>query len=121
MYITQGTKQRAPATWQMVLCFLLALLFLYNPFLNSHRESGDLTVGHPASHRATVGSSELEQFLQGNGAVAPLLDLDVAQFFIEPTDATLSTTFHATDYDEGTLPQPGFSSSLWTRPPPAVQ
>jgi len=105
--------------WQVLVCFLLVGLFLYNPFLNNHRANGNLAVCHPASHRATVGSSELEQFPQRDGVVAPLPDLDVEQIFIDLTAATVPTTLHTADRDEVMLPQAVFSSSLWFRPPPA--
>jgi len=121
MSLPQSTNPRKTAkTWQVLLCFLLVGLFLYNPFLGGHRESGSLTVCHPASHRATVGSSELEQFFHRDGVVAPLPDPDVAQVFIDLKAATRSTTLDTADYDEVTPPETGFSSSLRFRPPPAV-
>jgi len=108
----------AARIWQVALCFLLAGLFLYNPFLISHREDGDLTICHPASHRATVGSSELEQFPQRDRIVVALPDLDVVQVAI---DLTISPTPRQTiDREADASPQTGFSSSLWFRPPPAV-
>lgn len=117
----QATNRRKTViTWQILVCFLLAGLFLYNPFLSGHRENGTLTVCHPASHRATVGSSELEQFAQRDGLVVPLPDLDVVQIFIDLSAATPSTTRPTTDYETSAHPQTGFSESLWFRPPPAV-
>jgi hypothetical protein len=121
MIVPQSTNPpKTAATWQVLLCFLLVGLFLYNPFLASHGESGNLALGHPASHRATVGSSELEQFSHRDGVMAPLPDLDVVQVFVDLTARTVPTTLHAADYDEITPRQTGFSSSLWFRPPPAV-
>jgi hypothetical protein len=121
MSIPQGTTRRSTAKiWQVAVCFLLAGLFLYNPFLIGHREDGNLTVCHPASHRATVGSSELEQFPQRDGMVSPLPDLDVVQLAIDPTVAISPTPRRTVDREAGASPQTGFSSSLWFRPPPAV-
>src|SRR5258706_4508499 len=50
--------------WRIFTCLLLAGLFLYNPFLAAYPSAGNSAVCHPASYRATVGSSELEQFAQ---------------------------------------------------------
>jgi hypothetical protein len=110
----------AARIWQVAVCFLLAGLFLYNPFLISHREDGDLTICHPASHRATVGSSELEQFPQRDRIVAALPDLDVAQVAAYLAITISPTPRQTTDRELEALPQTGFSSSLWFRPPPAV-
>ena len=113
-------RSGAARIWQVAVCFLLAGLFLYNPFLNNHRENGNLTICHPTSHRATVGSSELEQFAQQDGVVAPLPDLDVVQVFIDLSAATPSATWQTANRVVSAPPQTGFSSSLWFRPPPAV-
>ena len=73
-----NTKMRFPGTTnrrdsaslgRVFACILLVGLFLYNPFLAAGRASGNLMVCHPASHRGTVGSSELEQFAQPNDGV----------------------------------------------------
>ena len=114
------TRRGAARMWQVVVCFLLAGLFLYNPFLISHREGGELTICHPASHRATVGSSELEQFPQRDRIVAALPDLDVVQVAIDLTIAISPTPRQTIDPEVDAFPQIGFSSSLWFRPPPAV-
>jgi hypothetical protein len=122
MNIPQATSRRpAVAIWQVAVCFLVAGLFLYNPFLISHHESSNLAVSHPASHRATVGSSELEQFPHRDGGImAPLPDLDAAQLAIDLTLLTSPSPQHTVDPEADVSPQTGFSSSLWFRPPPAV-
>src|SRR5690349_24532253 len=92
MNMLQAKSLRSTAKiWQVAVCFLLAGLFLYYPFLISYREDGDLTVCHPASHRATVGSSELEQFPQRDKVVAALPDLDVVEVAIDLTVAISPT------------------------------
>ena len=121
MTAARATSRRPSVIkWQVLLCFLLAGLFLYNPFLNCYQEHGNLAVSHPASHRATVGSSELEQFPQRDGVVAPLPDLDDVQVFIDLSPAAPSLTRQTADHKLSAPPQTGFSSSLWFRPPPAV-
>jgi hypothetical protein len=108
------------ATWQVLVCFLLAGLFLYNPFLMGQRENGGLAVCHPASHRATVGASELEKFSPLDQSLAPLPDLNVVRIFLDPTALAPSTAVPAADRDEVIPPQTVFYPSLWFRPPPAV-
>src|SRR5215467_2894489 len=121
MSVPQATNRRkSVSTWQVVVCFLLAGLFLYNPFLNGHRQDGTLTICHPTSHRSTIGSCELEQFAQHDGLVAPLPDLDVAQLFIDLSAVTPFPARQTADLELSATPQTGFSSSLWFRPPPAV-
>ena len=45
------------------MCLLLIVSLLYNPFLMSMAPSADLVaISHGASHRATVGSSELQHY-----------------------------------------------------------
>lgn len=76
-----------------------------------------MEIGHRASHRATVGASELQHFspIDGWGAlsaidtgaavvVLPLTELS-AQFFL----ALLPTPY---------FPQQFFGPGLWFRPPP---
>jgi hypothetical protein len=119
-----GTTSRHIAVpwWRILTCVLLAGLFLYNPFLAASRATDSLSVCHPASHRATVGSSELERFTQANDtALAFLPNLaDVQELF--PRLAVMHSTqrHYAERKEVVATPQTGFSSSLWFRPPPAV-
>jgi hypothetical protein len=53
--------------WHAWICFCLALFLLYNPYLAAPSSSGDSKVCHPASNRATVGSSELQHFSPADG------------------------------------------------------
>jgi hypothetical protein len=108
--------------WQILTCVLLAGLFLYNPFLAASRATDSLSVCHPASHRATVGSSELERFTQANDtALAFLPKLAEVQELIPQLALMHSTQRQYAEQEEiVATPQTGFSSSLWFRPPPAV-
>jgi hypothetical protein len=119
-----GTANRRISVplWQILTCTLLAGLFLYNPFLAASRASDNLAVCRPASHRATVGSSELERFTQPNDtALVYLPKLANVQELI-PRLAVKHSTDRQYAEPEGIVatPQTGFSSSLWFRPPPAV-
>jgi hypothetical protein len=121
---TSGTTSRHLSVpwWQILTCVLLAGLFLYNPFLAASRATDSLSVCHPASHRATVGSSELERFTQANDtALAFLPNLADVQELI-PRLAVMHSTQrqYAEQKEVVATPQTGFSSSLWFRPPPAV-
>lgn len=108
------------AAGRVVVCFLLAMLFLYNPFLSASRSAGTLMVCHPASHRATVGASELESLGQPN-LTAPLLYVaDFTQDFTTQLAATLTSTQYRPQQEVIVAPQAGFCSSLWFRPPPVL-
>jgi hypothetical protein len=121
---TSGTTSRRISVplWQILTCVLLAGLFLYNPFLAASRATDSLSVCHPASHRATVGSSELEPCTQANDtALAFLPNLADVQELI-PRFAVMRSTQrqYAKQKEVVATPQTGFSPSLWFRPPPAV-
>ncbi|HEY6944687.1 MAG TPA: hypothetical protein VI431_06075 [Candidatus Acidoferrum sp.] len=100
------------------VCVVLAALLLFNPFLAAPRPVNGLEVCHPASHRATVGASELQHFSPADGwdnlpavncteATIPLLlPSSSAQFFsVLPPIVLSSRQF--------------FGPGLWFRPPPA--
>jgi hypothetical protein len=98
---------------------LLALLFLYNPYLSAPGSAGGLKVQHPASHRATVGSSELEKY---SSPGAPDAHLFVAVFFAKVISSLSSNDSHSfLPQDLELLPSHQFlCASLWFRPPPAL-
>jgi hypothetical protein len=60
-------EARAFPRHRVWLCLLLAGLFLYNPFLAGAGSFGGLNLRHPPSNRATIGSSELQQFRVTDG------------------------------------------------------
>ena len=98
------------------VCLVVASLLLFNPFMATPRSGHGL--GTPASHRATVGASELEHFSPTDGwgylpaphwveasIVLPLRDLTAQFFHVLPSVPSFSPPFYG----------PG----LWFRPPPA--
>src|SRR5215470_10656027 len=100
-------------------CFLLALFLLYNPFYAMLYSPAGLDFSRPASHRATVGASELQHFTPANGwgyllagdfpetvILAPLPQLSADSFFAFPIFSLISPPF--------------FIPGLWFRPPPAL-
>jgi len=116
-----GSRHSVPL-WQVFICLLLAALFLYNPFLAIGTNSGGLTVCHPASYRATIASSEVEQFAQPNSpSTAPLTNVTDVQVLLPQLAISYPTRWHYVEVDVVVTPQTGFSSSLWFRPPPAAQ
>ena len=106
--------------WQIFTCVLLAGLFLYNPFLAAHQSHGANAVCHPPSHRATVGSSEMEKFTPQDFLAAVLPGMNALQVLLLQVAASDSLSRHYVDAQVEASPQTGFSSSLWFRPPPVA-
>ena len=99
------------------ICLILATLLLYNPFFAVPHSGSSLEIGHRASHRATVGASELQHFspIDGWGAL-PAIDAGAVVVVLPLTE--LSPQFFLP-----LLPIPRFSPQffgpgLWFRPPP---
>src|SRR5262249_51065588 len=101
-------------------CLALAALFLYNPFLGDARNAGNLSVCHPASHRATVGSSELESFAKPAASLATVEAAQIAPGIIALLAAPAELSQSSSEPQVVAKPRAGFSSSLWFRPPPAA-
>jgi len=109
----RGAKRHA---W---VCLLLAFLFLYNPYLSAPGSVGRLNVEHPASHRATVGSSELERYSPtGNESAHVFVAFFSANFFSFPAQSPS----HSSPIPRSELlpPQRILCASLWFRPPPTL-
>lgn len=104
--------------WQVMLSFVLALLFLYNPFQSSLTSSGGLSVRHPASYRATVASSELQQFrLTDKEQKAAVPDQVIAESFASFHDG--ANVLLLRPPEDLPIAQRILCASLWFRPPPA--
>lgn len=100
-----------------LLCALVTLLFLYNPFV-AIPPSGNLTVHHNLSYRATIAASELQNYSPTDGsrifAVAVILFFAWLLFSL---DVPLRPLDRAAD--SGAFTSRLISASLWFRPPPA--
>src|ERR1700675_3631061 len=109
----RGAKRHA---W---VCLLLAFLFLYNPYLSAPGSVGRLNVEHPASHRATVGSSELERYSPtGNESTHVFVTFFFENFFLfQAHPAAHSLPLQRAEL---LLPQRILCASLWFRPPPVL-
>jgi len=98
---------------------LLAFLFLYNPYLSAPDSPGGLNVEHPASHRATVGSSELERYSPtGKESAHVFATFFFADFFL----FRAHPASHSFLLERSVLPLPQriLCASLWFRPPPIL-
>jgi hypothetical protein len=100
------------------VCLLLAILLLYNPFLMALGSAAGLNVDHPASYRATVASSELEQYPSFGCQDAYVF---VAHFFGQVISFLPDSTSQPFLSQSSELPPPQqiLRASLWVRPPPA--
>jgi hypothetical protein len=105
-------------SWRGAVCLLLAVFFLYNPFVTICMGSGpSKVIGHPVSYRSTIASSEL-----GCGTVqhtklgVPPLKVLVAieKFLLQEKDDIRPIP---TDDAVRAVTQ-DFATSLWFRPPP---
>lgn len=115
-----NSGRRSAYVWRAVVCAALAVLFLYNPFLAALNAHGHLSVCQPERHRATIGSSELEQFAQPSGMAVPLPEVEVAKMFLQVEAPEVQLAPNDVVREEGAPPRTGFSQSLWFRPPPSV-
>jgi hypothetical protein len=98
---------------------LLAFFLLYNPYVIARGSGSGLNVEHPASHRATIGFSELEGYSSlGSQDTHVFVDLFFAKSLsFLPDIALLSLLSLASELPP---PQRIFCASLWVRPPPAL-
>lgn len=105
-------------SWRRAVCLLLAVFFLYNPFVTISMASGpSQVVRHPVSYRSTIASSEL------GCSTVQHTKLHVVSLTVLVTSAKISLQ----DKDD-VRPKPvddtipavtqAFATSLWFRPPP---
>ena len=100
-----------------LVCLVLAALLLYNPFFAAPRSGRSLEVCHPASHRATVGASELEHFSPAGGW-GSLAAFDTWQAEFALPDPDISVPRFLVSASSTPFPRPFFPPGLWFRPPP---
>jgi hypothetical protein len=117
------TKPSGSRAWDVGVCLLLGVLFLYNPFFTVHDVSGDLQVRHPLSYRATVASSELRRCTidPAKPLVPPIEILALAFGMADPPTTAIpdfSRRQQLSD-DFATVTQQVVLEGLWFRPPPA--
>lgn len=113
----QSAEAPAVSKHRVWLCLLLASLFLYNPFVAGADSFGGLNLRHPPSNRATIGSSELQQFRVTDGrSTFAIPEAASIEFHTSPEPSVGVSEGPA----EEILPAQQFvCASLWFRPPPA--
>ena len=105
--------------WQICISALLIALVLYNPFLALTKHTDGPEFHRLASHRATVGASEMDHFTP---VQAERVELDTAVEEIGPASLIAEKNdAPAADFlqEEGLPPQTELITSTWFRPPPA--
>jgi hypothetical protein len=111
-----GSVSRVPL-WRSFSLVVLAGMLLYNPFGAAGFGAG-LGIGHSASHRGTVGASELQHFQntdRGDILSAPDTAEETPVTALPPLNA--GTIVHDSGEELPALPL--FCANLWFRPPPA--
>jgi hypothetical protein len=99
-------------------CLVLVALLLFNPFFVPPRCGNGLEVCHPASHRATVGASELQHFSPTDGwDNLAVVDSTEAAIVLSVPDPTAQ--FFFVSLSVPSFAQQVSSPGLWFRPPPA--
>lgn len=103
------------------LCLLLALLFLYNPFLGlSSFASGDININHHESYRATVASAEVLQHFNPtneNEMFGVMLATLVVGLLLL---GDLQGAFFQRFFDSVRVSTTLVCADLWFRPPPVA-
>ena len=104
--------------WHQWICLFLAFFLLYNPFFASPRTGNSLVVCHPASHRATVGASELQHFSPtGRWDCLPAMEITEAEISVRLPDLAVQPLFILLLIPH--FSRQFFGPGLWFRPPPA--
>jgi len=114
--LQSGEARTLPRRW-VWLCLLLASQLLYNPFLAGRGSFGGLDLCHPPSNRATIGSSELQQFQVTDGrmtaAIPEAASIESYASLPDPSEAVSERRS-----EDIFPPQQFLCASLWFRPPP---
>lgn len=114
-----GYKFESRCTPKAWLCFLLALLFLYNPYLVLTSSSANLNVRHTASYRATVGSSELQHFSPTDGRKTFTAQIAILfDWFESSLNSSAEQGIEANTPDSYACKI--LCADLWFRPPPTI-
>ena len=105
--------------WQVLLCFVLVGLLLYNPFAGLWGANDGLCYDHLARNRATVGASELQHFSPVSNSTNVQAELDI-EIPAAGLLQIVSEETSRTDFKEVVAPQTEFFAPLWNKPPPSL-
>ena len=103
-----------------MLCLLIAITFLYNPFLGTTSALGGRTVSHLPSFRATVASLELLKFApeeKQKTAAAQECEVQAPIVLASVRPEPTFSAFRASEYRPVQFVPKG---NLFFRPPPVV-
>jgi hypothetical protein len=107
-------------SWQTVICLLLGIFFLYNPFFGICPAGGpSASIQHHVSYRSTIASSELGCSNLQHSTISVVA---VAALISAYSDRLRpNNDVQPRSNDEDIRPtNDGFSAPLWSRPPPVV-
>jgi|SRR5215813_2002410 len=103
-----------------LVCLLLILTLLYNPFLGAASPSRYPSVSHPPSFRATVASSELLKFRPKESGEIQVVQNDEVILLAASIVTDLGDSACLEIADEPTPVQHLSVGNLWFRPPPVA-
>jgi len=120
MAIPSYNSSKGRRYWQMCISALLIALVLYNPFLVLTKHTDGPEFHRLASHRATVGASEMDHFTPVQAEKveleAAVEEIGAASLIAEKNGPP------APDFlqEEALPPQTELITSTWFRPPPTL-
>jgi len=103
-----------------LFCLLLALTFLYNPFLGASSSAPCPSISHPPSFRATVASSELLKFKPKDHGEIQVVQSDYVVLLAVAIAHDLGDSTCVEIAAAPIFVQHLSAGNLWFRPPPAV-
>ena len=103
-----------------LLCLLLVLTFLYNPFLGASSLAPYPSVSHPPSFRATIASSELLKFKPEEQTETPAVQACEFVIFSAVALMGLERSSHLPFLEVPQFSQDVPLGNLWFRPPPVA-
>ena len=109
-----------PAKRRGLLCLLLAISFLFNPFLSASSSILGTIIRHQPSFRATVAASELMKFApREKTANLEIPECELSGSFAFPSPAA---GFFSLRGDRQSIALPGnlLVGNIWFRPPPVA-
>lgn len=107
-------------TISRVVCFLVFISLLYNPFVVAYGMGNGLLVCHPPSLRATNASAELLKFSSPKPVDLSSDCLPCSETRLRVPQPAQSVLAHIQTDCVLPLPLDSFDASLYFRPPPAV-
>ena len=109
-----------PAQGRGLLCLLLAISFLFNPFLSASSSILGTIISHQPSFRATVAASELMKFAPQEKTA----NLEIPEYALSGSFAFPSPVvgFFSLLGDRQSIAVPGnlLVGNIWFRPPPVA-